>query len=185
MKIKRLQFKYRSNASKLHRKVGDILRDSKIFQNYKIYQEYPVSKINKTVTNNKLKYDWVVQDLHLVIECHGKQHYEPTSFGTDSGDKTTLEKFKEIQERDRFKKEMCEEAGWTYIAIKYDEVKKMDDDLIFERYKENLNSSRIQTKQIKQQAFSYDKEKAKAYRKKQYQNKKEWLKKWKEDNAYK
>ena len=60
MKRTRFQHQYRKNASKLHKEVGDILRDSKILGHQEIYQEYPVNRVNKHYRNSSHHFDWVV-----------------------------------------------------------------------------------------------------------------------------
>ena len=80
MKTRRFKKEYRKSSSALHREMGECLRNSAIFKNYQIYQEYPVSLINKSFINKRCHFDWVIPDLYLVIELHGKQHEIPTDF---------------------------------------------------------------------------------------------------------
>lgn len=120
MKTSRFQFQYRKNASSLHKAVGEILRLSPAFQNSISYQEYPVSKINPTYEDNSHHFDWVIPKLKIVIECHGKQHYEATSF--TSNDDEAVSSFSELKRRDNLKKKAAIEAGFTYVVVPfYDE----------------------------------------------------------------
>ncbi len=111
---------YRSNASKLHIEVGEMLFSSPYTKSYRIYQEYPVKKICPKFKSGKEKFDWVILDLQLVIECHGEQHYTPICFGGISLDEAKLN-FKKQQVRDRLKKEAALSVGWSYMVFKYDE----------------------------------------------------------------
>ena len=47
-KSSRFKHEYRSNASKLHKGVGDIVRSHALLKNYKAYQEY-VKTIKKEI----------------------------------------------------------------------------------------------------------------------------------------
>lgn len=130
MKNKHLQFKYKRNASRLHRTVGDCLRNSDLFKHYEILQELPVVKINKNYSESNHRYDWVILTPKIVIECHGAQHFEPVAFDGDN-DKACIQ-FVEIQKRDQAKKLAALEAGYTYVEIPYYLEKKISDQLIIE-----------------------------------------------------
>ena len=166
----RFRYAYRSNSSKLHKAVGDEIRRHPLLKHYKIYQEYPVNRINPNFPGGKCKFDFVILDLCCVIEANGRQHYEKIPhFHPNPGD------FEAQQERDRLKKEAAESAGYTYITVRYDE------ELDVERLV-NLaikNDAPIEKKK-KSSGMSQDmKDKARLIRKQKYQSKKEWLKKLK------
>src|ERR1700674_5832261 len=96
----RFAFRYRKSTSKFHKKVGEILRDSPIFKNFKLYQEYPVTWINPQMTSlARCHYDWVLLDLKVVIEVHGQQHFQQTRFGGISEDEAQ-QRFEEQTQRD-------------------------------------------------------------------------------------
>jgi hypothetical protein len=133
VKNQRFQFEYKSSASKLHKKIGETLRTSSSFKNYRIYQEYPVSKINPNCLNNRLHFDWVVLDLKLIIEGMGKQHFEIVDFSGKEEDKG-YSKFQDLIYRDKLKRKFAEEAGWNYITISHEEEKTLTDDLITAKY---------------------------------------------------
>lgn len=180
MKTQRFKFSYRANASKLHRKVGDTLRNSSIFQNYQIYQEYPVIRINPSIKNSKLRFDWVIIELQLVIECQGKQHAQPVNFG---GHKRVSKAFRQLKERDALKKQAALDRGWTYIEIWYNEIDDITDNLIYDRYTTSIVKEQLELDQpaeVNKYKIEQQK-KAKEYRKKQYQKRKEWLKKIKRE----
>lgn len=129
MKSARFSKVYRSNSSKLHQKIGNVLKESASFKNFKIYQEYPSNKVNTIKGKANLHYDWVILDLKVIIEGHGKQHYtSDCSFGEKDPLKA-IENFQSMKERDAFKKEIAIEAGFSYVEIPYSDEKR-----ITERY---------------------------------------------------
>ncbi len=165
----RFKFAYRSNASKGHTAVGEILRNSNLFKNYPHYQEWPVSKIDPNWHSNREHFDWVIPMLKLVIEYHGIQHIKQNSFFHAS-----VEEFEEQKARDERKKQAAISNGWTYIAITPDI--KITDKWIYEEYKKNFNSIKIH-EEVKQPSDKdlLLKAKASEYRKKRYREQKEWL----------
>jgi hypothetical protein len=169
MKNRRLQFAYRKNASVLHRAVGDCLRDSEIFQSYKIYQEYPVNKINPEFQSGREKFDWVILDIGVVIECHGKQHYEPVTFGGIDVEEAT-KRFNEQQYRDEAKKTAALEAGFTYIAIPYTDQKKVDDEYILKMV-ESVRDNQSEDRRVLEQSPRSPTRDWKT----DYQQRKQWL----------
>jgi len=70
------------------------------------------------IYNSKLKwsenyrYDFIIDNLKLIVETHGGQHYEE-SFSRINGAKT----LEEEQENDRLKKELAVRNGYKYIEI--------------------------------------------------------------------
>jgi len=66
------------------------------------------------------KFDWVILDLMIVIECHGQQHYKPVCFGGIPEEEAKI-RFQEQVLRDLKKMQAAQKAGWTYIIFKYDE----------------------------------------------------------------
>ena len=116
---RRLKKGYRKSASNLHKAVGDILLNHIAFKFTKVYQEYPVNRINNTFQSGREKFDWVVLDPYrAIIECHGIQHFEPVRFGGITQDEAE-QRFKEQQYRDQIKQKAAEEAGYKYIIVKY------------------------------------------------------------------
>lgn len=124
---KYLKQTYRKSASKLHRRVGDILRSNSLTMNYRIYQEFPLS-------NPKYHVDFFIQDLNLCIEVHGQQHVKPVAF---NGDKQQADlNFITQVDRDNIKTGLIKQAGYTLIEIYYDELK--DDSILINRIFEVL-----------------------------------------------
>lgn len=170
---------YAKNASKLHKLVGDTLRDSAIFGGYDIYQEYPASKVNPRLSS-RLRFDWVIPRLSLVIECHGEQHYHPVAFGGVDYE-VAVGNFQDTQSRDKIKKEGALYGGWAYIEIRYD--MHVTEDSLFALYQlaqeEARSYNEVVEKDVQPKENPYRKEqleKAKLYRKEQYKQQKEWKK---------
>lgn len=170
---------YAKNASKLHRLVGDTLRNSAIFGGYDIYQEYSASKVNPRLSN-RLHFDWAIPRLSLVVECHGEQHYHPVTFGGVDYE-VALDNFHGTQRRDLLKKDGALYGGWTYIEVKYD--MHITEDTLFALYqlaqKEAKSYNEVVDKDVQPKEDTYRKEKlekARAYRKEQYKQQKEWKK---------
>jgi hypothetical protein len=185
-KQSRLKKEYRSNASKLHKAVGDMLHASPIFSNYRIYQEYPVNMISPYFDSGREKFDWVIMDLMVVIEAHGQQHYQPVCFGGIPKEEAK-QKYKEQVIRDLKKKLAAQKAGWTYVVFKYNKkdinVSALMAKITYENDRKEVTQDRNtvhqqvkQKKRPKREDDSYHKEqlrRAKEYRKQQYKKHKE------------
>ncbi len=170
----RFDFKYKDNASKGHKLIGEILRTSPYFKNYISYQEWPVSKINSSWKSNREHFDWVVPQLKLVIEYHGRQHAQPVCFGGVSQEQAE-ENFVNQQLRDQAKAQSANEAGWVLVVV-WPET-EVTDTWILNQYQEGLKFTSREAPKKVSQFPKQDKLKAAAYRKAQYQKQKEWKKK--------
>jgi very-short-patch-repair endonuclease len=193
MKNRRFQYQYRKNASKLHRAVGDLLREEKPFGDFEFYQEYPVNKVNPNYKNSRHHFDWVCPQLRIVIECHGKQHEVVCNFGGSVDD--AVENFHLGKERDYKKEQAAKEAGYTYLVIPYN-VKNLSSSFLvnlFASGKKDANSHPlpiqvpkntiratmiVKNKEIRKNYLASDRhkqelQKAREYRKQQYQRLKE------------
>ena len=182
MKNSRFKYEYAVSASKQHRLVGDILRKSEFFKNYSIYQEYPVNKINEKFSSGREKFDWVVYELKLIIEVHGKQHYEPVRFGGCTPEQA-IYNLADTKSRDSQKLDAAISMGWTYIEIRYDD--KVDERYLINKFKEHFNSvsSTPEPKVKKKEKTKWQiaqLEKSREHRKTQYKKLKE-LRKEKND----
>lgn len=95
----------RSNASKLHKKALGLCKEA--FPSMSIKEEMTVD-----VDGTKLFVDLYIKELGVVIECHGKQHYEyvPHFHGDKSG-------FEASKTRDNNKKELLIDSGYTYLEL--------------------------------------------------------------------
>jgi hypothetical protein len=146
MKNKRFQYAYRDNTSKLHKKVGDLLREDKAFGEFEWYQEYPVNKINDGYPDGRAKFDWVCPALRIVIECHGKQHYQVVDFGYDTTEEA-IEAFHEGKKRDMVKKKAAMDANYTYMVVPYTMEKKVDTAWLQETFSLQLQELEEYTKE--------------------------------------
>jgi len=146
MKTKRFQYSYKENASRLHKKIGEVLRNkNSVFAPFKIYQEYPVSKINTSYKNNRHKFDWVILDLFIVIEGMGEQHTKPSTFGGISKEQAE-ENFIDQKYRDTVKMDAAIEAGFTYLSIPYTDLDNINDNYILDLYNKHKNNNIIEQK---------------------------------------
>lgn len=132
-KDSRFQHAYRRNASKLHRKVGDLLRESDEFKNYDCFQEYPVNKIDEDYHTGSHKFDWVIPSLQVVIECHGRQHYEVVAF--DGNVDNAVIAFQETKSRDKSKMHAAMSAGYRYLVVPYTREKTVTAEMILDMIK--------------------------------------------------
>lgn len=172
MKKSRLNPNYRDNASRLHKAVGDMLKKSEFTRTLNVYQEYPVNKVTPYFDSGREKFDWIILNWNVVIECHGEQHYFPVCFGGISQEEAKR-KFEAQQLRDEAKKEAVTKAGWTYIIFKYDE------DVTFPKLIQKIDEAAPETQVItpvkpRKTRTPWQREnlkRAKEYRKKRY---KEW-----------
>lgn len=170
---------YASNASKLHRKIGEVLQKTAPFCSSTIRQEVIVSSLFKGYSNNRDRYDYVIDDCHLVIEAHGIQHYSVNSFGSKAED--AVMNFKTQQFRDNQKMEIALLNGWSYLSIPYSDEKSIDSKYLLDLYMANINTQplieAVKVDTSKQDLYKeQQKEKARAYRKEQYQRMKEYKK---------
>jgi len=126
--------KYAKNASKLHRAMGDCLVSSEVFSHYRIEQEVSVRVILPTYPFGSHKFDYAIFGINVVIECHGKQHYDVQTFGQEMAQ--AVQGFKNQRKRDQAKKDAALTAGFVYIEVPYTALKKIDEDLIWGLYLE-------------------------------------------------
>ena len=86
------------NESSLERNVRIILDKYKIL--------YETQKTWEWLTYTSKQYvDFFLPDLKIIIECQGRQHFEPSEFFNKDAD------LSKIQDRDRNKRKLCEEHG--------------------------------------------------------------------------
>lgn len=161
---------FAKNASKLHQKVGELLNSTVPFKGLRIEQEVAVSDLFPDYPNNKERYDWVVFDLKIVIECHGVQHYKLQTFGAGLEQATLA--FQTQQFRDRQKEEIAILNGWTYLVVPYWDEKKIDGDYLLNLYSSNENTKEVKVVEKKKAPLTdyqiEQKKKAKEYRHQQY-----------------
>ena len=186
MKSSRFKYAYRDSASKLHRAVGKALRGN-IFGGFKIYQEFPVSKVNPTFRDNRCKFDWVILDLKMVIECMGEQHTIPVRWSKETSQEEAIDNLHSIQTRDLKKKQAAEDAGYIYITIPYDDLKLIDEEYLWDKYlaavptikqppEEDIISNLLKSEKPSQDPIKKKLlEKSRQIRKERYNRIKQWL----------
>jgi len=113
--------KYRKNASRGHKLVGDLLKEITATRHMKIYQEYPVRDINPHYPRYAHKVDWVIKDIKLAIEFHGQQHSKPVRFGGIS-EQEAKNRLLLQRRRDHKVQDAITDAGWSTLVIYEDEI---------------------------------------------------------------
>jgi len=106
--------KAKGKCSKYHEKARVLLK--KIFPLESIYEETLLLGSRKLNRPN-LKADFIIPSRKLLIEVHGKQHYEYCGFF--HGNQLN---FLEHKSRDSRKMEWCELNNIQYIELPYDET---------------------------------------------------------------
>lgn len=99
--------------SAMHKHVVWLLQE--LWPNFKVEQE----KVCE-VGDQRLFCDIALPQLRLVIECHGRQHFEFVRHfhGTEQG-------FEAAKRRDADKARTIDAAGWFLLVIRYDEWEKL------------------------------------------------------------
>lgn len=77
-------------------------------------------KFNDMTFKTSLRMDFYIHDFKMCIEFHGRQHYEYVDWFHK-----TKENFLERIEKDRIKKEYCQNNDIKYIEISYNEFEKI------------------------------------------------------------
>ncbi len=106
----------RNNShSKLHKKAKVLLRE--LFPREKILEEVSLPGSFTSTRKSTLYADLFIPSLSLIIEVHGKQHYEFTPFYH----RTRID-FQKSKARDRDKISWCELNDIDLISLKYSET---------------------------------------------------------------
>lgn len=107
----------RCKQSKLEVETSSLLDDEKI-------PYVPQKTFDWLKNKGRLYLDFFLPDYNLAIECQGRQHFEPSSWG-EKDERKILEAFEDVKKRDALKKRLCEEHGIKMEYINYnDNVKK-------------------------------------------------------------
>lgn len=114
-KIYNLKFKKpKEKCSQYHAKARILLK--KIFPFESIYEETTLLG-SKRLNRPNLKADFIIPSKKILVEVHGKQHYEYSSFF--HGNKLN---FLEHKSRDLRKEEWCHLNNIQYIELPYNET---------------------------------------------------------------
>lgn len=103
-------------ASKRHKKVGELLNTIPLTMHMQKREEVSVKDLVPSFPGRRMKIDWYVKELKLVIEVHGRQHYEPVAFGNRGDSK--LQYGKQVR-HDIDKQNALVNEGYAYLEIPY------------------------------------------------------------------
>lgn len=110
-------------ASFGERKIIGVLEENKIlFEREKAFENCCCKK--------PLPFDFYLPDFNALIEFQGEQHFRPVDFSytpTRAASEKTKKIFKDLQERDRIKKEFANQNGFNFIEINYKEINKIEE----------------------------------------------------------
>lgn len=109
--------KYDTNKSSLHIKARELIKE--LFSQYSVYEEITLPGSKRAVKQSLLFADFYIPDLALVVEVHGQQHYEYSSFFHKS-----VLHFYQCKKRDKDKIEWCENNGIEVIELPYNRKKE-------------------------------------------------------------
>lgn len=115
------QFFLYENASKAHNFVRSLFISDPFFKQLNCFQEVLVSDLVSTYPNNYDAVDWYVDELSLVLELHGKQHYKMQSFGSKDSYFNQVKAFNNIKFRDNRKKTALLNSNYVFLEIPYNE----------------------------------------------------------------
>lgn len=123
------QYKTLPNQSDFHEIVRYLFCQEAPFKGLRCYQEVAVQDLIPEYDNSLHRYDWYIEELKLIVELHGEQHYRPANFGNVGYD-TLMRSFEKTKLYDSLKKNAAVEAGFRYVAIPYSLKSKLDGDLL-------------------------------------------------------
>lgn len=126
------QYFHYESASNFHNKVREIFITDKFFKQLNCFQEVPVKDLVPTYPNRYDAVDWYIDELSVVLELHGKQHYQMQSFGSKDSYANQVKAFNNIKFRDNRKKTCLLNANYTYIEISYKDIKKITSEYLKE-----------------------------------------------------
>jgi very-short-patch-repair endonuclease len=89
-----------------------------------------VSSLVPAYPNNRDCVDWYIDELNIVLELHGKQHYQMQSFGSKDSVFNQKKNFYNIKFRDNRKKTSLLNANINYIEISYKDKSKITADYL-------------------------------------------------------
>lgn len=174
--------KYAKNASKLHIAFGDCLIEAG-YGGFNIEQEVAVKKLCPNHSNGRDRFDYYIRELNVVVELHGRQHFNPATFGGISQNKAENNFVARVR-KDEEKFLSAVKSGLYYISFRYDEP------VTIELFHSKLEEARLLTdkeeekKLIEKKKVDPWKEKIKEQnrqrRKEIYQQSKERTRLWRE-----
>lgn len=124
------QFFQYENASNFHNAVREIFIRDIFFKQLGCYQEVPLSFLVNQYPNNFDAVDWWIDELGVILELHGKQHYEAVAFSSNISYEEKQKNFFNIRFRDNRKKTILLNSGYKYVEISYKEKNKLNSDYL-------------------------------------------------------
>ena len=146
MKNKRFKEMPRESASDGHKKVFSLMKT--LYPYHKIYQEYHYSKILQTQYKklnvaelfqnsyylkygNKIFADIYDATTSVIVEVHGKQHYEIVQWSKDESIDAAQERFERQKSIDNLKRNIANEAKVILVELPYWEVDKINEEALY------------------------------------------------------
>ena len=113
------------SSSKFHEKIRSIFCNDPFFKNLSCYQEVPVAALVPDYNKKNHHVDWYIDELGIVLELHGEQHYKLVNFGNKAFHEAVKD-FNNIKYRDNMKKYSLIDNGYEYREISYKQQNKID-----------------------------------------------------------
>jgi hypothetical protein len=127
------QFHEIESSSKFHLTLKNIFTTDPFFKNLKCFQEVAVSSLVENYVNRFDAVDWYIDELNIIIELHGVQHYKMQSFGSKDSYANQVKAFNNIKFRDNRKKHALMSAGYLFLEISYKDIKKLSAEYLREQ----------------------------------------------------
>jgi len=122
-----------NSTSKFQDEVKESIRE--ILGDIRLLEEVQVKKLIPDWISRRERYDLVIPSLRIIIECHGEQHYQISTFFGGPLAEAGVE-FLRQKVRDSKKKRKAVENNWTYIEIRFKEFyRKKDGGTLYVRKK--------------------------------------------------
>ena len=84
-------------------------------------------KFISCINVKELPFDFYLDDLDILIEFQGEQHYEPRTKGRMYGASNPYEEYLKIKKNDDIKKDWCQVNGKKLIVIHYQDIKRIEE----------------------------------------------------------
>lgn len=114
--LKKYMSNDRTKVSKYHIKARNLIQD--IFHGYNILEEVKLPGSVNPAKKSVLYLDFLIPNVKMGVEVHGRQHYEYIPFFHKS-----RAGFLHAQSRDRTKAEWCEKNQIELMILKYSDTK--------------------------------------------------------------
>ena len=125
------QYQKIDSSSSFHENIRLIFTTDTFFKQLQCFQEVPLKALVPNYVNNLDAVDWYIDELNVVLELHGVQHYKMQSFGSKDSVYNQKKNFFNIKHRDNRKKTFLQNANFTYIEISYKLLSKIKKDPTF------------------------------------------------------